>query len=122
MRTRYQASFFASPYFGYMPYICALYFAGPAGLNTFKLGLGMEQDKADKTIGDLRQEQMQQFINTFSKKLNIDKPIRLKFSQLVDVPCMIGYFKPLILLPVFIIYPPYPPARLKPFYCTSYRT
>jgi len=94
-----KASFFASLAV-YMPYICAVYFAGLL-VNIFKLGFEWNKIRLIKQ-SVIPAEQMQQFINTFSKKLNIDKPIRLKFSQLVDVPCMIGYFKPLILLPVSI--------------------
>jgi len=38
----------------------------------------------------------------FQKKLNISKQIRISFSELIDVPCVIGYIKPLVLLPVTI--------------------
>ncbi len=84
----------------YLPYISALYIAGLAA-NLFKLG--REWNK----IRLIRQSfipagQMQQYINAFSKKLNITKHIQLKFSDLIDVPCMIGYFKPVILLPIAI--------------------
>jgi len=84
----------------YMPYICTLYFAGLL-VNIFKLGFEWNKIRQIKR-SLLPAEQMQQFITSFSKKLNIRKPIQLKFSELVDVPCMIGYFKPLILLPVTI--------------------
>ncbi len=85
---------------GYLPYICALYFAG---LIINLVRLGWEWDK----IREIKQSlisagQLQQYIDTFSKKLNIKKPVQLKFSEMIDVPCMIGYFKPLILLPVSI--------------------
>jgi hypothetical protein len=43
---------------------------------------------------------MQQFINSFSKKLDLAKKIQLKFSEAVDVPCVIGFLKPIIILPV----------------------
>jgi len=82
----------------YMPYICAIYFAGLFG-NLLKLG--WEWNKIIRIKRSvICAEQMQQFINKFSKKLNITRPILLKFSNLIDVPCMTGYFKPLILLPV----------------------
>jgi len=83
---------------GYMPYICMVYFAG---LLTNLIKIGWEWNKIRLIRRSLiNAEQMQQFINSFSKKLDITKPLRLKFSELVDVPCMIGFFKPLILLPV----------------------
>jgi hypothetical protein len=82
----------------YMPYICALYFAGLI-MNVLKLS--REWSKIIRIKKSLIMAgQMQQFINSFSKKLDITKHIQLKFSELVDVPCVIGYIKPLILLPV----------------------
>jgi len=82
----------------YMPYICALYFAG---LLANMVKLGWEWNKIRRIKQALIcAEQMQQFINSFSKKLNITKHIQLKFSEMVDVPCVIGCLKPLILLPV----------------------
>jgi len=81
-----------------LPYVCILYFIGLAA-NLLKLG--WEWNKVQQVKRSLiPAEQMQQFINTFSKKLNINKPIKLEFSELVDVPCMVGYLKPLIILPV----------------------
>lgn len=38
-------------------------------------------------------------VNRFARLLNINKVIRTGFSKLVDVPCMTGYFKPIILMP-----------------------
>jgi len=85
---------------GYLPYISAIYIAGLT-VNLAKLS------KEWNKITLLKQSfipagQMQQFINTFSKKLDITKHIQLKFSGLIDVPCMMGYFKPIIFLPVSI--------------------
>jgi bla regulator protein BlaR1 len=85
---------------GYMPYICILYFAGLI-TNLAKLGLGWNKITEIKRHS-IHAEQMQQFINSFSKKLNISKHVRLNFSELIDVPCMVGYFKPIIFLPVSI--------------------
>ncbi|WP_295675253.1 M56 family metallopeptidase, partial [uncultured Mucilaginibacter sp.] len=97
--TPVKPSFFASLAI-YMPYIAAAYFAGLL-VNIFKLGFEWNKIRQIKR-SVIPAEQMQQFITKFSKKLNINKPVQLKFSQLVDVPCMMGYFKPLILLPVSI--------------------
>ena len=42
---------------------------------------------------------LQQQISAFAKKLNITQTVKVGFSQMVDVPCIVGYFKPVILLP-----------------------
>lgn len=82
----------------YLPFICAVYVAGLI-INIAKLG--WEWNKISRVKQTLISAvQMQQFINTFSKKLDIRKHIQLKFSELIDVPCVIGYLKPLIILPV----------------------
>jgi bla regulator protein blaR1 len=83
---------------GFLPYISAIYIAGLA-INLLKFGGEWNKIRLIKR-SVIPAGQMQQFINTFSKKLDIKKYIQLKFSDLIDVPCMIGYFKPVILLPV----------------------
>jgi beta-lactamase regulating signal transducer with metallopeptidase domain len=85
---------------GYLPYISTIYIAGLV-VNLVRLALGWNKIRLIKS-SVIPAGQMQQYINTFSKALNIGEHIQLKFSNLVDVPCMIGYFKPLILLPVSI--------------------
>jgi len=83
---------------GYLPLICAVYFIG-LFINLAKLS--WEWTKIRQVKRSLVDAvQMQQFINKFSKKLAISKNIRLKFSELIDVPCVIGYLRPLIILPV----------------------
>jgi len=82
----------------YMPYICIFYILGLLA-NGLKLGWEWNKIRLIKR-SMLQAEQMQQYINSLSKKLEISKKIWLKFSTLVDVPCVIGYIKPLILLPV----------------------
>jgi hypothetical protein len=83
---------------GYMPYISILYIAGLMA-NLLKLSWEWNKIRLIKQ-SFIPAAQMQQYINAFSKKLCISKHIELKFSELIDVPCMIGFFKPLILLPV----------------------
>jgi len=85
---------------GYLPYICAIYFTGLT-INLARLATEWNKIRQIK-LSLLPAGQMQQFINAFSKKLNISKQIRISFSELIDVPCVIGYIKPLILLPVTI--------------------
>jgi bla regulator protein BlaR1 len=85
---------------GYLPYICAIYFTGLT-INLARLATEWNKIRQIK-LSLLPAGQMQQLINTFSKKLNITKQVRINFSELIDVPCVIGYIKPLILLPVTI--------------------
>jgi len=82
----------------YMPYMCIFYILGLVA-NGLKLGRDWNKIRLIKK-SLLQAEQMQQYINTLSKKLEIRKKIQLKFSTLIDVPCVVGYLKPLILLPV----------------------
>ena len=85
---------------GYLPYISILYIAGLM-VNLVKLGKGWNKIKQIKR-SLIPAEQMQQYINSISKRLEISRYIQVKFSELIDVPCVTGYFKPLILLPVSI--------------------
>jgi len=83
-----------------LPYISAIYIAGLT-VNLAKLSKEWNKIRLIKQ-SFIPADQMQQFINKFSKKLDITKHIQLKFSDLIDVPCMMGYFKPIIFLPVSI--------------------
>ena len=85
---------------GYLPYISAIYITGLV-VNLLKFGLQWHKIRQIK-LSLIPAEQMQQYINKFSKKLDLDKLILVKFSDLIDVPCITGYFKPMILLPVSI--------------------
>lgn len=82
----------------YLPYVSLLYFAGLA-LNLFKLSYCRLKlyriKKALFPAGDL-----QWLADGFCKRLQISRYVKVHFSSLVDVPCMIGYLKPIILLPV----------------------
>src|ERR1700761_6647920 len=84
----------------YLPCISAIYITG-LGVNLLKLGWSWNKMRQIKQ-SVIPAGQMQQFINTLSKRLNINKHIQLKFSSLVDVPSVTGFVKPLILLPVSI--------------------
>jgi bla regulator protein BlaR1 len=84
----------------YLPYIAVVYMAGLL-YNLTKLGWEWSRIYQIKA-SMLPAVQMQQYINRFSKKLSLTKQIGINFSELIDVPCMIGFFKPIILLPVSI--------------------
>ncbi|MDB4922394.1 M56 family metallopeptidase [Mucilaginibacter sp.] len=97
--THYQSAWYDT-IAGYLPFICAIYFTGLT-INLARLAMEWNKIRQIK-LSLLPAGQMQEFINSFAKKLNISKHVNLKFSELIDVPCVIGFFKPLILLPVTI--------------------
>ncbi len=80
-----------------LPYITIVYLIGLL-FNTGQLVW------ARKKINNIRQTmsidvQMQLKVDQFVAKLNITDKVRFGLSKLVDAPCMMGYFKPVILLP-----------------------
>jgi bla regulator protein BlaR1 len=82
---------------GYLPYITVLYIAGLM-LNAGRIVL------ARRKINTIRQTmsldvQLQRQINRFAQKFEITKKVKVALSRLVDVPCIVGYAKPVILLP-----------------------
>ncbi len=48
-------------------------------------------------------QQYQQLFNELKASLGITRHIQLRLSELVDIPCVIGHFKPVILLPVSLV-------------------
>ncbi|MDB4922393.1 M56 family metallopeptidase [Mucilaginibacter sp.] len=81
----------------YLPYITAIYVAGLL-FNTGRLVMARKKINAIKqNLGiDIT---LQQTVNRFTAILNISKNVKIGLTKLVDVPCMVGYFKPVILLP-----------------------
>jgi bla regulator protein BlaR1 len=82
---------------GMLPYITILYIAGLI-FNTGQLLW------ARKKINQIRQTmsidvQMQLKVDRFVDMLDITDKVQFGLSKLVDAPCMMGYFKPVILLP-----------------------
>ncbi|MBL4675782.1 MAG: M48 family metalloprotease [Mucilaginibacter sp.] len=82
----------------YMPYITAVYVIGLL-LNVFKVVFAHRRIKAIKRSMSLG-VQLQSQISRFAAKFEITKKVQVGFSSLVDVPCIAGYLKPVILLPV----------------------
>ena len=82
----------------YLPYIATAYVIGLL-FNTGRLIWARKKINTIKqTLGiDVT---LQQTVNKFTKMLNIPKNVKVGLSKLVDVPCMVGYFKPVILLPL----------------------
>jgi bla regulator protein BlaR1 len=82
----------------YLPYISIIYITGLL-FNIARLILGR------KRINAIRQTMsidiiLQRKVNLFREMLNIDQKVKIGLSKLVDVPCMTGYIKPVILLPI----------------------
>lgn len=84
---------------GYMPYITGIYIAGLL-FNILKIGLAWFK------ISQIRRSAIasgyQGLIDSLSRQLGISKTTRVAYSGLIDVPCLMGFAKPLILLPLSI--------------------
>jgi len=82
----------------YLPYVTAVYILGLM-LNMARVVLAHRKIRTIKRTMSLG-IQLQQQIGNFAKKLNITQKVRVGFSQMVDVPCIVGFLKPVILLPI----------------------
>src|SRR3569833_265711 len=81
----------------YLPYIAALYVAGLI-FNTCRLAISRKKINAIKNSLSI-DSAIQQTVDKFAAALNIGKAVKAGMSNMVDVPCMMGYLKPIILLP-----------------------
>ncbi len=84
----------------YLPYIAILYTAGLI-INLFKLGASWNKIRLIKKALTPNLA-LQAQVNDISRRFGIRKAVQLNFSTRVDVPCVIGYIKPILLLPVTI--------------------
>ncbi len=82
---------------GYLPYITLLYITGLL-FNSGRLVLARKKINAIKQTMSI-DIALQHAVNKFSTTLNISSKVKIGLSKLIDVPCMVGYFKPVILLP-----------------------
>lgn len=84
---------------GYMPYVTMLYIAGLV-FNILKMAL------AWNNIYRIKQQTMpaglQQQVSALAGKLGITRFVKVAFSKYIDVPCITGFIKPIILLPCTI--------------------
>lgn len=83
---------------GYLPYVSALYFAGLV-FNLLRMGLNLQKLSLIKN-SMIPADEVQIYVDNLCEKLRIHKYVSANFSRMVDVPCMIGFFKPIILLPI----------------------
>ncbi|MES2277043.1 MAG: M56 family metallopeptidase [Bacteroidota bacterium] len=84
---------------GYLPYITMLYLAGLV-FNTLKMAFAW--NNIYRIRQQITQAGFQDQVNQLSKKLGIGRFVRVAFSEYIDVPCITGFLKPLILLPCAI--------------------
>jgi beta-lactamase regulating signal transducer with metallopeptidase domain len=82
-----------------MPWLLALWFAGVLCLSLrFAGGLLMIR-RMKRTETGATLEAFQETLDVLSKRLRVSRPVRLCESALVKVPTVIGWLKPIILLP-----------------------
>ncbi|GAB2982348.1 hypothetical protein GCM10027049_18660 [Mucilaginibacter puniceus] len=89
---------FTSIFKASLPYITSLYLIGLV-INLSMLGIAWNKIQIiKKSLWDA--QYLQAKVNTFSMQFKINQKVRVSFSRLIDVPCIVGYLKPIILLPV----------------------
>lgn len=82
----------------YLPYISVLYIIGFI-INLCGLWLAWNKVRTIKqTLAPA--PSLQSLVNNLSKRLHIYKPVSIGISDGVDVACIVGYIKPILLLPV----------------------
>lgn len=84
---------------GYMPYVTVLYVIGLV-FNTLKLAFAWNNIYQIRKY--VTQTEFASSIRKLSIQLDLKTKVEAAFSEWVDVPCVTGFFKPIILLPVSI--------------------
>lgn len=84
---------------GYMPYVTVLYVVGLV-FNTLKLAFAWNNIYQIKKY--VTQTEFSSSISKLSAQLDLKTKVNAAFSEWVDVPCVTGFFKPIILLPISI--------------------
>jgi beta-lactamase regulating signal transducer with metallopeptidase domain len=83
---------------GYLPYISAIYFVGLA-FNILRMGLNWQKIAQIKR-SMIPADKLQDYVDALCDQLKINKYVSVNISRFVDVPCMIGFISPIILLPI----------------------
>jgi beta-lactamase regulating signal transducer with metallopeptidase domain len=86
----------------YLPYVSVIYVIGLI-VNLGRLILAWKNIRIIKK-SIIKAENMQDRINEFCRQLKIRRRVQVAFSRLVEVPCVIGYLKPLLLLPITLTF------------------
>ena len=83
----------------YIPFIVAFYLAGIIWFS-FRLSINFYQTNRLKSNGIYElDEEWKAHIFSLSEKMNISRSLQAYFSKKINTPMMIGFFKPVILLP-----------------------
>nr|WP_294795329.1 M56 family metallopeptidase [uncultured Mucilaginibacter sp.] len=81
-----------------LPYITWFYLIG-LFVNISMIGIAWNRIQViKKNLWDA--QYLQAKVDAFLVQFKIDAKVRVSFSGLIDVPCVVGYLKPIILLPV----------------------
>jgi bla regulator protein BlaR1 len=83
----------------YMPFLTMVYVVGLV-FNSLKLALSW--NSIYRIRQNIKNAGFEGTVKRLSKKLNVTKTVQAAFSEWVDVPCITGFIKPIILLPVSI--------------------
>lgn len=83
----------------YMPFLTMVYVVGLV-FNTLKLTLAW--NSIYRIRQNIKDAGFDSTVKRLAKKLDVTKPVQAAFSEWVDVPCITGFIKPIILLPVSI--------------------
>jgi bla regulator protein BlaR1 len=83
----------------YMPFLTMVYVVGLV-FNTLKLTLAW--NSIYRIRQNIKDAGFEGTVKRLSKKLDVTKTVQAAFSEWVDVPCITGFIKPIILLPVSI--------------------
>jgi len=86
----------------YLPYVSIIYAMGLL-INLSRLGIAWNKIRIIKK-GMIAADNLQDRISEISRQINIKRYVKVSFSRLVDVPCVIGYFKPILLLPITLTF------------------
>ena len=84
---------------GYMPYVTVVYVVGLV-FNTLKLAFAWNNIYQIRKY--VTQTEFAVSIRKLSNQLELKTKVEAAFSEWVDVPCVTGFFKPIILLPISI--------------------
>jgi beta-lactamase regulating signal transducer with metallopeptidase domain len=81
-----------------LPYITWFYLIG-LFINISMIGIAWNRIQLiKKNLWDA--QYLQAKVDAFLVQFKIDAKVRVSFSRLIDVPCVVGYIKPIVLLPV----------------------
>lgn len=86
----------------YLPYVSVIYAIG-LFVNLGRLIFALKNIRTIKK-SIIKADNLQDRINEFCAQLKIRRKVQVAFSRLVEVPCVIGYIKPLLLLPITLTF------------------